>query len=549
MGKKRIGIRTKILGVFILLTAFFTTIAILNLVFFGQSEDATNRITNVYQPTIIKLGEFSTMVSNSKNYINSWLKNDLDNHPDKIALRKIHKEDFPEMESTLRKLSDEWGDRAELDSLNFILRSFQGILHKEEMVMNELNDFDSYQDFMIIMSSNEAVDSINRMTSRLQGSMDWLLNQQRRNTKGAEEAMSSISSTQRFLSSWVSFLVIGIGMVIAWFLARGITGPIIKLQRVINKLSRGELPKDDLETTNDEIGEMITEVKTLVSGLQKTSAFAEQIGNGELDAEFEPLSEKDDLGNSLISMRSNLKKISIEDERRNWANEGVARFSEILRNGDNIGLRELCDEMVSGLVSYLGVNQGWLYIVADADSEDGHAGDDEEYLELYGVYAYSRKKFVDQKILKGEGLTGQCWLEGEHIYMNDVPQEYVSISSGLGEATPTAVLIMPLKVNDEICGIFELASFKDLEEYQIEFVRRVAENIASTVSVTRINERTKRLLEESQILTENLKSQEEEMRQNFEELHSTQEEMNRREQEMSDRIKELEALLEKESKS
>jgi PAS domain S-box-containing protein len=89
------------------------------------------------------------------------------------------------------------------------------------------------------------------------------------------------------------------------------------------------------------------------------------------------------------------------------------------------------------------------------------------------------------------------------------------------------VLIVPLKVNDQIFGVVEIASFNLFQDFEMEFVQKIAESIASTISTVKINAKTQRLLEESQEMTEQMRAQEEEMRQNMEELQATQEEMQR----------------------
>jgi transcriptional regulator with GAF, ATPase, and Fis domain len=124
-----------------------------------------------------------------------------------------------------------------------------------------------------------------------------------------------------------------------------------------------------------------------------------------------------------------------------------------------------------------------------------------------------------------------------------VPQDYVRITSGLGGENPKSCLLVPLRVNDAIYGVLELASFNLYADFEIELVEKLAETIASTISSVKINESTRVLLERTQQQAEEMKSQEEEMRQNMEELSATQEEMQRKEGEYIQRIQELEERL------
>jgi PAS domain S-box-containing protein len=198
----------------------------------------------------------------------------------------------------------------------------------------------------------------------------------------------------------------------------------------------------------------------------------------------------------------------------------MAKFGEILRTNTN-DLNKLADEIVGNLVKYLKANQGAIYIIDDVEAGE------EPTMSMKACYAWDKKKFLNQKIHKGEGLAGQAWQEGDIVYLTDVPQNYIKITSGLGDANPTSVLIVPLKVNDQIFGVVEIASFNIFQDFEMEFVQKIAESIASTISSVKINARTQNLLEESQEMTEQMRAQEEEMRQNMEELQATQEEMQR----------------------
>lgn len=245
----------------------------------------------------------------------------------------------------------------------------------------------------------------------------------------------------------------------------------------------------------------------------------------------------DELQKSEEEMKRNIEKIEenhVEEQKRNWASEGLAKFSNLLRSNQDSGV--LFDLLISDVTQYIKANQGALFIV---DNEQ-----EETVIELKSCYAYNRKKFFEKSIKPGQGLVGQAYFEKDIIYLKDIPQDYLRITSGLGEALPTSALVIPLIVNESVEGFFELAAFQEFEEHEIEFLKNLGENVASFISINRINEKTKYLLEETQQQTEQMKSQEEEMRQNMEELQATQEEMQRKEKEYINRINELERTLE-----
>jgi PAS domain S-box-containing protein len=281
-----------------------------------------------------------------------------------------------------------------------------------------------------------------------------------------------------------------------------------------NLLSYKVVKSSTLENLKLIIEQKETEIKSATD-------FIKEIEKGNLDSVYaqNDSTQANDLAVSLLSMREQMKKVAEDEKERKWTSEGLAKFVEILRS--NITNKQsLADDIISNLVKYLGANQGGLFIVNEDDEVN-------PFLELTACYAYDRKKFIEKKIAIGQGLIGQAYLEKDSIYMTAVPDNYVQITSGLGNALPKNILIVPLKLNDQVYGIVELASFHLIKKYQIEFVEKLGESIASTISSVRINAKTRKLLEESQQQAESMRSQEEEMRQNMEELSATQEEMQR----------------------
>lgn len=335
-----------------------------------------------------------------------------------------------------------------------------------------------------------------------------------------------------YISMLVGIISLLILTIVLFYVSNLVSRPIRKITHSVNRLSKGEI-SDALVlqlNTGDEIETMAKSLNISIEALNKKSNFAKSIGDGNLDDNLELLSEDDLLGKSLLSMRESLVNAEeerqvhlIEETKRAWANEGFALFAEILRQ-NNENLNELTDVVLSNLVKYVGGHQGALFLL----NED----EEEQYLQAVSVYAWERKKYLNIKMAMGEGLVGACAFEKETIFLTEIPDNFVSITSGLGEANPNCIVLVPLKQDTMILGVLEIASFKVFEQFEIDFLERISENVASTISTVRINSTTRVLLEQSQQQAEELLAQEEEMRQNMEELLTTQEEMSRKEQEM-----------------
>ncbi|KXX68557.1 hypothetical protein AVL50_22610 [Flammeovirga sp. SJP92] len=341
-----------------------------------------------------------------------------------------------------------------------------------------------------------------------------------------EEAFESIERL-KWNVALATLVIFIIGVIISNAYSTSFTRPIYKLQEAIGKLSRGDLSTSIPVTSQDEIGQTISSMNTLIDRTKDTSDFARDIGKGNFETKFETYGNRDVLGNSLVKMRDRLKEVSIEDHRRQWVNEGITKFADITRQYlDNVD--QLYEVVLRELVDYLSANQGMLFLVEDDEKAS------KPYLQLKACYAFDRQKYLDKKIGFGEGLAGRCWQENESLFIDDVPDGYSKIVTGLGLASPKSLLIVPLKFNEQALGVIEVASFDVFERYMIEFVERISENIASAITSAKHNTRTAHLLSDAQKLTQELRTREEEMLQNTEELQTTQEEMARRQIELEE---------------
>ncbi|MGB5979552.1 MAG: PAS domain-containing protein, partial [Cyclobacteriaceae bacterium] len=329
-------------------------------------------------------------------------------------------------------------------------------------------------------------------------------------------------------------LCVSLAILFGIWIVRAVIMSIYRIAKVLKALSNGEIP-EPMPQERNETRHIIKQLNALILQLRNVQRFATLVGKREFDNDIVVFNNQGELGESLAGMRSSLAQVARDDRQRNWVNEGLALFADILRNKENI--RELCDEVIVQLTKYSGAIQGGIFLARDADEEG------EPYMELISCYAYERHKKTGSRIYKGEGIAGQSWQENDIVIITEVPDSYINIRSGLGHANPKAILVVPLVYNEETIGVVELASFKPMDDYVVEFIRKLSENLAASVATTFNNERNRVLLTESQELTEQMQAQEEEMRQNMEELQATQEEMRRTQIEIRDKESNLNALI------
>lgn len=518
----RLTIGNKILlGFSALMILYIVNVAI---IFFTRTtiQEVVTHSSDTIRPSQNAINDFILLVTRSKMLATNWVYLQ-SNEEDKQSLRNLRQYEYPALAEEVKGLMPKWESDSQRVLMDSVFIMFDAMLQvQEEGIMSQLVSFDNYEDPVtkllaedvvanqVIPQSNDIIEILNRIAAT-------------QSTVTAESDAALIRSVRSLGNvTWIlAGIFIGLGMLSAYLLMRSITVPVNFLKNIVVKLGRGELVEEKRKNfSNDEIGEMAVAMDNLVSGLKETTTFAENIGKGNYKSEFRPLSEHDVLGNALLNMRDNLSKVAEDDKQRNWATEGMAKFGEILRTNNN-DLGKLADEIISSLVKYLKANQGSIYIVDDTDPES------EPTMSMKACYAWDKKKFLNHQIHRGEGLAGQAWQEGDTVYLTEVPDNYIRIVSGLGDANPTSILIVPLKVNDNIFGVVEIAGFNIFRDFEVEFVEKVAESIASTISSVKVNARTQHLLEESQEMTEQMRAQEEEMRQNMEELQATQEEMQR----------------------
>ncbi len=338
------------------------------------------------------------------------------------------------------------------------------------------------------------------------------------------------------------FLIFLFGIAASFFIGKILSDqifqPLIKINRALRYMTLGDIDAVEELRSNrrDEISRAYKYINTIVGGFRNVVKFADKIKSGEFDYQYSSFGEADRLGNTLLSMQLSIREliekqneIRKQEENRNWINVGISYFSNSLRRHSK-NIKVFAADLIQELVEYLDVQVGGLYLMQkDKRNRD--------VLELIAAYAYDRNKFVQKTIMLKEGLVGTCAAEEQIVHLKKVPKDYISIVSGLGETQPQSLILIPLKVEDRVLGVLELASIKQFEKHQIEFLEKLSDNIALTIASVTINERTDNLVDQLRSSSDELRSQEEELRQNLEELQATQDEAAKRQFHLDNLIK------------
>lgn len=473
------------------------------------------KVADIYFKSATLLDRFDYLNQRSISLLKSWAFTDQDSSYQKKDLLQILNRDYEQLKDSINWSVEQW-DKEKQNKYYALLNTMDSLKTAELLITDKLSGFSDYNNslnmYQIYYELSEdgiIVKQSNRVTKIIENLQKDIFNDVR-------NISNNVQKKYIFIKNYIlyfSLILIGIFLL---FLISSFALVVVlqnKIIPIINKLSKGipvELPKIKRK---DEFGQIRNDLYNLINYLISAAKFANKIGNNEFDYEFKPLSEKDTLGNSLIKLRDNMLKAKEEEalreeenRQRNWTSQGIALFNEVIRT-KNEDLQQLSDAVIKELVNYTESMIGGLYIVNEVDEQVS--------IDLQSFYAFDRHKYVENKLKPGETLVGQCYLENSTIYINDVPDDYIYITSGLGHDKPRSILIVPLQFNQETFGIVELASFEDMPKYKIEFVERISETIASAISTAKINEMTAKLLEESKRKTELMQEQEKASRMNI----------------------------------
>lgn len=337
---KKIGLGFGLL-LFCTITVFLTTKGTLD-----TGREINQHNTETLSPSVDELQELKIQILESQMLITNWANVQTSNeHPEKEKLRKLLRERYPILKGQIEELAAGWTpDEVKLAN-DTLFPEISELFSLYDQVMTQLSTFESYEDpgikFVINIMIEEGGD-IPYQSNRVISHLDKLIKSQRQKTRDGSDDMIQSFEALDFLVNYVGIgLFIG-GIIIAFLTIRTIVKPVQKFKKLILLLGKGIIPEEKMKPRSDEIGEMAVAFNDLVSGFKRTTEFANEIGSGNFETEYQPLSESDELGHSLLAMRKDLYGLTSNLEQK-----VKERTEEVMRQKKEIEelLKEVTDSI------------------------------------------------------------------------------------------------------------------------------------------------------------------------------------------------------------
>src|SRR5687767_6300314 len=252
--------------------------------------------------------------------------------------------------------------------------------------------------------------------------------------------------------------------------------------------------------------------QNLTTQVRSISEVASAVTKGDLTRTIrvEAKGEVEALKDTINQMITNLRETTLLNQEQDWLKSNLAKFGQMLQGQRD--LKTVTQRILSELAQVVTAHYGAFYILRQDD--ENQKGE----LSLFAAYGYKADKTIPTHFAVGEGLVGQVAFEKERIILSNVPGNYIKISSGLGKAKPSNLIILPVLFENNVKAVIELASLDMFNQTHLDFLSQLTESIGIVLNTIETNTRTEELLTQSQSLAGELKIQQEELRRTNDEL-------------------------------
>ncbi len=469
-----------------------------------QSQRTSKEIVSNMNPSMEALSQLNLLVTKSRMLTTNWVYLP-SNSLEKEVINNLNNNDYAPLKIRLQSLMKKWSNNKMISDVNGVLTDYDKLKENQQSIMKRLASFDDYQDPMKKFEALEILEStIIPNSESIDLRLKNIIMEQKAETKVKQDQMLQQLNTLMIVVFGIAILIVGSLFFAAFVLSRSFIVPVMRVREIILDMSKGRLPEYRMRIPKNAVGEMLMALKLLTESAKRTSHFAEEIGKGNLEVPFEPLSDDDEHGHALLAMRKSIKAAGDLEAEHAWINEGLARLNNIMRSTSD-DFTKLLDNIINLLAEYLNVQQSAIFLLNNDNMEEMH-------IQLGAHYALNNKLINCKRFELKEGLVGQAIASNRLIDIEDIADPFFTIDMGLGQSTTCNLMIVPLATSGKVVGAIAVASLKKMSAKQKELIQKIAEPVAASLYNVRANLITTQLLEESRKQADELAAQEQELR-------------------------------------
>jgi len=260
------------------------------------------------------------------------------------------------------------------------------------------------------------------------------------------------------------------------------------IKKSIENFNTGRFKKHKEIYLPHDLKEIIIELNKFSGKIQKTEKTLLAIPDRNINFDITDTERIQYLDKSLLKIWKNFElsdnDLQSEKEKRiisDWIKTGLEKFTSILRK-DFTNVNIISKELLNNIIEHLNIAVGAIYLAKNKN---------ETKLNMVANFAFGKESHIQKQIEKGEGIIGTAAIEKKTLNITNIPPDYYEINSGFGSAMPKNLLIVPVKFENDFYGIIELASFRYIKAYELEFIEELGRAFAASLSANEAHEKVR----------------------------------------------------------
>jgi signal transduction histidine kinase/DNA-binding response OmpR family regulator len=495
----------KIYNIFLVVIAIAILNAVISTSTLRNSHRITSELVHTTSPSLDALDRFNLLVNRAELLTTNWVYFP-EKEIERAELKMLNDVSFIALRGRLQGLMTHWEDTMHTSRINTLLTDYEMLIGQQTAIMRMLPEPVDHLDSLkkaqsIVLLETIVLPECKRISRELE-------------RISVARSKMAVAEQDRMLYGFnrLQVLVFGIALLIicsivfaAGMIAQSVIHPVMQVRKIILRMGKGELPDTDIRIPKNAVGEMIVALSEMVEGFRRTSRFVEEVGKGNLQEDFTPLSERDVQGHALIRMQKRLVDAADQEKIRRWSDESIVELNRIIRS-EKEDMNDMLEKTVELVVDRLKVEQAAIFIFNNEDMNDLH-------IQLGAHLGLNQKILNSHRYELKNGLIGQVFQKAEPVQLVGAYDPYFTIEKETEESTTCNILILPLITGGKVVGALHVASLCPINEEKVSLLEKLSEPIAASIYTWRANLLNRQLLDQSKKQAEELAYQEQELKQ------------------------------------